>query len=739
MAAEPAVSVVVCAYDLGRWEQILAAVGSVLAQTAPVGEVLVVVDHNPELLGRAREVWPGSFVQVVASEGPPGLSGARNTGVELARSEIVAFLDDDAAAEPTWIEHLVAPYSDPSVLGCGGKVVPALGGPRPGWWPLEFDWVIGCSYLGMPQVRTDVRNVIGANMSARRNAVVEVGGFPDGIGRVGTRPVGCEETDLFIRLARSVPGARIVYEPAARVHHRVPPARLTWRYFQARCLAEGLSKALVAGRLGPADALASERAHALRILPAGMARGLREGAPRRALAMASGLALTAGGYAAGRTTRRTVAVPLPPAVHDAVRLLDVELSEALPDLSPTLSEAGTPYRRLQMVVRLHRRPLGLVDVALPPEGLDGGLMADAIWARLDSAVIAHFVADGLPPPEKLTAGGLPSQGRAPCDWRGHPLCAEPPFVSVVVTTCGGAAGGLHATVGDVLAQTYPNFEVVVVDNRPATSGVGTGLAAAFTGEDRLRYVAEPRQGLSHARNRGAAAAHGGLVAFTDDDVDIDRDWLARLVTGFDDPRVGCVTGLILPLELETPSQLLLEEFGGYAKGFDRRMWDSGEHASASPLYPYTVGAFGSGANTAFRREVLAALGGFDGALGAGTRARGGEDLDIYVNCVQQGWRIVYEPAALLRHAHLRDTGMLASKVHDYGVGLGAMLTKHLVRSPASAAALLVRVPRGVGYLLSARSPKNRSRSPQYPRSLKFAELTGLLYGPVAYLRSRFAR
>jgi hypothetical protein len=200
------------------------------------------------------------------------------------------------------LERLLEPYGDPLVLAVGGEVVPLLGAPRPGWWPLEFDWVIGCSYLGLPTTRADVRNVIGANMSARRAAVVEAGGFPEGIGRVGDRPVGCEETDLYIRLARGVPGAHVVYEPAARVHHRVPPSRLTWRYFRSRCLAEGLSKALVASRLGPGDALASERAHALRVLPSGIVRGLRHGAPRRALAIASGLALTTAGYVHGRLT-----------------------------------------------------------------------------------------------------------------------------------------------------------------------------------------------------------------------------------------------------------------------------------------------------------------------------------------------------------------------------------------------------------------------------------------------------
>jgi glycosyltransferase involved in cell wall biosynthesis len=735
--APPTVCVVICAYDMVRWDQLVAAVESVQAQSSPVEELVVVVDHNPELLVRAQQQWDGAPVRVVASDGDRGLSGARNTGVAAARSEVVAFLDDDAVAEPAWIGRLLEPYADAQVQACGGGVVPILGGPRPRWWPLEFDWVIGCSYAGMPGTRADVRNVIGANMSARRAAIVEAGGFPEGIGRVGARPVGCEETDLFIRVGRQAPGARIVYEPAARVHHHVPPTRLTWGYFRARCLAEGQSKALVAARVGRADALASERAHALRILPAGMLRAVRRGAPTRAVTIAAGLALATAGYVGGRLARRPPA-PAPDPDLGAVRLVDVELTEAVADVDAGLSLSGRPYRRLALLVRVHRRPLGMVHVDLPAEGLDAGLVADAIWAQLDTAVQAHFVADGLAPPEKLTARGLGQDGPPPCDWRTK-AGAGAPLASVVVTTCGGPSSRLHETLDDILAQTYPNLEVVVVDNRPTTSAVRAALDANFAGDERLRYAAEARPGLSHARNRGAAVAGGGIVAFTDDDVEIDRDWLARLVAGFDDPRVGCVTGLILPLELETPAQRLLEEFGGYAKGFERRVWDATEHRLASPLYPYTVGAFGSGANAAFRSDVLAALGGFDGALGTGTPARGGEDIDLYVTCVQQGWRIVYEPAALLRHAHLRDADALAAKIHDYGVGLGAMLTKHLLRSPASAAGLLVRVPRGVVYLLSSRSPKNASRTRRYPRSLAVAEVTGLLYGPVAYLRSRFAQ
>ncbi len=424
------------------------------------------------------------------------------------------------------------------------------------------------------------------------------------------------------------------------------------------------------------------------------------------------------------------------ATFGPIRLLDVELGRPLEDVRPLRPALGGAYDELRILVRLHGRPLGTVTARLQDGNLDGGLMADAIWGEMAGAIQRHCRKDGLPVPETLVVAGLEHPGQQPCSWRSALGEAPPPLATLVVTTCGGQDSRLHETLRGALAQTYTRFEVVVVDNRPATSGVPPALAAAFPNEPNLRYVAEPRPGLSHARNCGAATARGEIIAFTDDDVDIDADWLACLVAGFDDPRVACVTGLILPLELETGAQRLLEEFGGYAKGFERRIWDCADHGLDNPLYPYTVGVFGSGANAAFRASVLADLGGFDGVLGTGTPARGGEDIDIYVTCVQRGYRITYEPGAIVRHAHLREMDQVRQKVRDYGVGLGAMLTKHLVTNRSTAAALLSRVPTGAVHLLSASSPKNASRSGAYPPALILAELEGLAYGPVAYVRSR---
>ncbi len=323
------VSVIICAYTLDRWADLQEAVESVLGQRAPVREVVVVVDHNPELLERARNRWrtaaaAGSAVPsdvvVLANTATRGLSGARNTGVGAARSEILAFLDDDARADPLWIDHLLGAYQDPGVVACGGAALPALAGARPGWWPVEFDWVVGCSYLGLPTSQAVVRNLIGANMSARREAVVGIGGFAEGIGRVGTRPVGCEETDLYIRMVQRWPESQVVYEPAAEVHHRVPASRLSWQYFRARCFAEGCSKAQVAVRVGSERALASERSYVLKVLPKGVAAGM-VGALRgdgvaglRALAIVAGLTLTTAGYLRGRWSGAGSPTVAPPQV-----------------------------------------------------------------------------------------------------------------------------------------------------------------------------------------------------------------------------------------------------------------------------------------------------------------------------------------------------------------------------------------------------------------------------------------
>lgn len=293
-------TIVICAYTMDRWADTVAAVGSACAQDPKPLEVILVIDHNDVLLRRAQAEIQAA--QVIPNGGARGLSGARNSGVDAARGGIVAFLDDDAAADPGWLSALVAPFRDPNVVGTGGGAIPVWTVPRPAWFPEEFGWVVGCSYRGMPVVQAAVRNPIGCNMAFRRAALVQAGGFRSEVGRVGTLPAGCEETELSIRLRELRPEDRIIFEPRAIVRHRVSANRNRWSYFSARCYHEGRSKAIVSRLRGPRSGLSSEFRYTMVVLPTGVLRALgsvlhgdRAGVARAA-AIVCGLGFTTIGY-----------------------------------------------------------------------------------------------------------------------------------------------------------------------------------------------------------------------------------------------------------------------------------------------------------------------------------------------------------------------------------------------------------------------------------------------------------
>jgi GT2 family glycosyltransferase len=330
------ISVVICGYTMERWADIRAAVDSVVGQRPAPREVLFVVDYNQKLFAAAQARFTGSeyaTVSVVVNEEEKGLSGARNTGVRLATSEVVAFLDDDAAADSGWIQRMVGHYQDPAVFGVGGFAEPVWPADRPRWMPLEFDWVVGCSYLGQPEKVAPVRNFLGCNMSLRRSAFEMVGGFSSAVGRVGKTPLGCEETELCIRLVQHHPHAALLYDPEMRVQHNVSADRTRRKYFVRRCYNEGLSKAIVAQLVGTVDGLGTERSYATRTLPLGVLRGLgqlvrpaasvggRGGAAQRTAMIVVGLFVTAIGYGTGRARlalRRQQVSATPPVAISAV-------------------------------------------------------------------------------------------------------------------------------------------------------------------------------------------------------------------------------------------------------------------------------------------------------------------------------------------------------------------------------------------------------------------------------------
>jgi len=303
------VSVVICAYTEERWGDLVAAVESLQQQSSPPREVILVVDYNTRLLERARMHLHN--VLVIENKEPQGLSGARNSGIALAKGALIAFLDDDATAEKDWLARLIHCCKNIQVLGAGGTVKPHWLSPPPSWFPKEFNWVVGCSYQDVPDEPIVVRNPYGGCSCMRREIFAVVGGFRSEIGRVGTLPLGCEETDLCIRAKHHWLEKVFLYEPQAIIYHRIPPHRATWRYFRSRCYAEGLSKAVVAAYVGTKDGLASERPYVLRTLPRGVFHSLGDGLFRldpggflRAGAIIAGLMITIAGYIVGAASHR---------------------------------------------------------------------------------------------------------------------------------------------------------------------------------------------------------------------------------------------------------------------------------------------------------------------------------------------------------------------------------------------------------------------------------------------------
>jgi glycosyltransferase involved in cell wall biosynthesis len=278
-------TVVVCAFASGRLEQTIDCVKSVLSQDPPPGQMIVVVDHNEELQAELRARLPDE-VEVVANEDARGLSSARNTAIARSRGEYVVFIDDDAVAHEEWLARLLATFEDPAVVGAGGHALPLWETPPPGWLPPEFLWVVGCSYAGLPESGA-VRNLLGCNMAFRAEVFATVGRFNPAIGRLGSLPLGCEETEFCLRAARAMRGARIALIAGAEIDHRVPAARATPTYLLRRCYFEGISKALVR-RLGDSRSLETERTYLRYALPARLKSNVRRVASGRGAADAIG-------------------------------------------------------------------------------------------------------------------------------------------------------------------------------------------------------------------------------------------------------------------------------------------------------------------------------------------------------------------------------------------------------------------------------------------------------------------
>jgi GT2 family glycosyltransferase len=418
------------------------------------------------------------------------------------------------------------------------------------------------------------------------------------------------------------------------------------------------------------------------------------------------------------------------------RVLVVDVEDAVPSIA---RDGASPAHGddAWILCRLHARPLGDLKVLAEDMPVSADGLRQLIDDRWGPVIRHHLGSDGSATQDAR------DESSSDDVWS---LCAirqvsPPPSVSVVIPTFRRPHDVIRC-VDSILATGYPELEVVVVDNAPDEGSTAAEMAKRYRGEERVRYLAEPTSGASRARNLGVRATRGEIVAFADDDVTVDRYWLAALVNALvEHPDVGCVTGLVIPETLGTPVQLWFEQFGGFNRGYTQRLFDLSHHRGDSLLYPYTAGGLGGLGNAAFRRDALSSLEAFDVTLGPGTPAFGAEDQDAFVRLLKSGHRVLYEPAALVHHKHRDSYGDLRWQIFTYGAGLSAALVHWAVQDRQVAVELCNRIGAALPEVWRGghREESLPSASASCPPSLRALERLGHVYGPIAYARAVLQR
>ncbi|MFE1320645.1 glycosyltransferase family 2 protein [Kitasatospora phosalacinea] len=444
----------------------------------------------------------------------------------------------------------------------------------------------------------------------------------------------------------------------------------------------------------------------------------------------------------GRDRRRPAACPPPAAPaspHTPVTVVELDLAEPGEVRSPGGRGPAAPDGRVSALVRLHGHPLGMVHATGTsgrPAALARALVA-AAHRELDLPA-TEFEATEPGGRAALPAGGMTV---VVCTRDRTELLADclDSVLRAVDALADLADHADHADLADrgAFADRGVPVDVLLVDNAPTGPATERLVKERYPG--RVRYLCEPAPGLSRARNRGLAAARGAICAFTDDDALADPGWLVALAAAFAaDRRAGCVTGLVVPAELDTPAQQLFERYAGTERGWTARDWNL-DAPDAGPLDRYSTGRCGIGANMAFRTELLRALGGFDPATGTGTPARGGEDLLAFHLVLTTGHTVAYRPDAVVWHRHRRTLAALTVQVRGLGTGFGAYLAAALRRRPALLADLLLRLPAGLrGWHRGHRPPAaDTPLERRRLRALRRMERGGLVLGPPRYLQARW--
>jgi GT2 family glycosyltransferase len=294
-------------------------------------------------------------------------------------------------------------------------------------------------------------------------------------------------------------------------------------------------------------------------------------------------------------------------------------------------------------------------------------------------------------------------------------------ISVIVCTR-NRPNQLKRCLQALLALDYPVYEIIVVNNAPDHDET-----AELVAHLPVRYLCEEQPGLGRARNCGIKEANHPIIAFIDDDAHPDPGWLEAINRAFAEPEVMAVTGLVVPAELETKTQIRLEYSYGLGRGLKRRIIRREQMSKQALL---SAQDFGSGANMAFRRELFERIGPFDVALGIGTPGGGGSDIEMFHRLVAQGYTLVYEPMMLVWHMHRRDHASLQQTAFNRNRAFGAyLLTCARRRSVGRSVILKFAIDSWLKPLFRRRP----DRPGGFPRRLIIYELAGAVLSPLFYM------
>lgn len=385
-------------------------------------------------------------------------------------------------------------------------------------------------------------------------------------------------------------------------------------------------------------------------------------------------------------------------------------------------------RFIRVLARWNRTPIGILDVPV----MGGKALAAEIKARVATRfprVIARELVR-----RALLEGSIREKVRLVDHWHNSPVPRSGPLPTVSIAVCTrDRPDDLEDCLRSISLLSIEPHEVLVVDNAPATGATKNLVTERYP---QFSYICEEQPGLDHARNRAISIATGDVIAFTDDDVRVDSDWLLAVSLAFAaEPRLGLLTGLIEPVEQETPAQVWFERYGGFGRGCIRHYF---QLRSGAPMSWSMIGAgqLGAGANMAMRREVFDQIGRFDPALDVGTPTRGGGDHEIFFRLLRSGWICLYEPTAVVRHRHRRTMDELRNLLYNYGYATRCFFEREIIEFPGDRSSINRLTRWWWLHWAFARLVRATLCPDRFPVELIRCEIRGFIDGRGGYLRSR---